>query len=191
MSLGMGERGDRKGKGGNQGSPTLFTLLFVCTGNICRSPMAVGILRSLLSDELRDKVKTVSAGIAALSGEQATDLARAVAAEAGIDVSDHRAQQLTKELLEEADLVLSMSIEHNYYVKSLGIKYLEKTFLLKEFGRHLEGKVRERSIFDPYGGSEGVYRECFREIQAEIERILPGIERLVREKLQQMEGNSG
>lgn len=180
--MGRDRIGDHKSGRENLSSPHPFTLLFVCTGNVCRTPMAIGSLRSLVSDELQKGLKVISAGTAALPGKQAASPAISVVAENGIDISDHRSRPLTKELLDEADLVLTMSIEHNDYIKGMGMGYLEKTFLLKEFGHLPTGDERDLSIHDPLGGTEETYRKCFQEIKAEIERILPEIEKLCRER---------
>jgi protein-tyrosine phosphatase len=85
------------------GGKMIRTILVVCTGNICRSPIGEGLLRSRLPG-----IEVVSAGTSALVGAPAHALASSVSAEAGIDISAHRAQQLTAALVRHADIVLTM-----------------------------------------------------------------------------------
>ena len=83
-------------------------LLLVCTGNICRSPMAEAIARRLLASRGRDDVTVASAGTAAQDGAPASEGAYLIALEHGLDLSAHRARQITTDLVADADLVLGM-----------------------------------------------------------------------------------
>ena len=78
-------------------------ILIVCVGNICRSPMAEAVLRHELRE--KDEMTVESAGLGALVGEQASEHAMALMRERGIDISSHRGQQLTPELVSEAELI--------------------------------------------------------------------------------------
>ena len=79
-----------------RGDTHMSVILFVCTGNICRSPMAVGLLRQRLSEEgLASRFKVLSAGVWALDNHPASDKAIAVMAERGIDITDHIAHTIT------------------------------------------------------------------------------------------------
>jgi len=88
------------------------SVLFVCTGNTCRSPMAEGLLRKALPKQLRAKVRVGSCGTGALPGVPATGTAQKAARKRGFDISGHRSRPLTLDLLDEADLVVAMEQRH-------------------------------------------------------------------------------
>ncbi len=143
-------------------------ILFVCTGNSCRSPMAAALLERMLG-ERRDQFRIFSAGIAALDGAGATKEAIEAMAENGIDISRHRSAELNGQMAREADLILVMEFVHKDVIQ---IKYPEaekKTFLLDEYAG---GAERPREIPDPVGKSVTEYRRV-RKLLAEIlERML-------------------
>jgi len=112
-------------------APTFGSILVVCVGNICRSPMAEAILASRLAPH---GVKVSSAGIAALVGRPADPHAKALLAERGLDLSGHRARQLTPELVQGADLVLVMSTEQQRAVEQLAPAARGRVHRLGRFG---------------------------------------------------------
>ncbi len=167
-----------------------FCVLFVCSGNTCRSPMAEGILKHLLPPEYRDKIAVQSAGTLGLWGMPASELAVEVAAEHGIDLTAHRSQGLTRTLLSQCDLVLCMAREHEEFIRYRFPSFREQTFLLKNFDQPKKRR-RKADIEDPIGRDRETYEKVFREIYSEVRRILPRILQLADKKFAMVEQNSG
>ncbi len=115
-----------------QSMPEPFRILFVCTGNICRSPMAEGIARSrTVALDPADKagLRVASAGIAALSGDPATFEATLAMRRRGIDIGAHRARQLTSAILQESDLLLTM--ERMQSRRALAVKVSNRHYVYR------------------------------------------------------------
>lgn len=129
-------------------------ILFVCTGNICRSPMAEGLLKAMQSD-----FSVSSAGVSSVDGWNATPEAIEVMREKGIDISGHSARQVTGDMIDDADLILTMTTRHkklliNDYPQAAG-----KIFTLKEFaGTGID-------IEDPYFTTKEFYEMILGEIE--------------------------
>lgn len=123
-------------------------ILVVCIGNICRSPVAEAMLRRALPGK-----RLGSAGLGALVGQGVDPTARELAEADGLDVADHQARQLTRELLVEADLILVMSPGQRRAVGELAPEALGKTMLL---GKWLDGG-KGIDIPDPYRKSAEVF----------------------------------
>ena len=92
-------------------------ILFICTGNICRSPMAEGLLRHMLRG--RDDVQVASAGLGAMDGLAVTDAAADVMAECAIDISTHLSQPLNSDLVRQADFIFVMTRQHQDALQTL------------------------------------------------------------------------
>ncbi len=148
-----------------------FHLLFVCTGNTCRSPMAQGLALQMLEDRGWSQVEARSAGVAAPEGSPASEGALRAAARHGIDLASHRSTQLTPDLVDWADLILTMSVGHLALVEVFGGK--RKAELITRFGGDPEGTVAARSgVLDPIGGDETVYEQTFEQLRELVNRIL-------------------
>jgi protein-tyrosine-phosphatase len=150
------------------------TILFVCTGNICRSPMAMGFLREKLRKAgLEGEYRVRSAGVWGLEAQPPSAYAREIMAQRGIDISDHRSHDLTPEDVEGANLILTME---RGQAEAIGLElpqHAHKVHLLSEMaGRYYD-------IRDPYGGPLYEYRQCAAEIERLIEEGYPRIMELV------------
>jgi protein-tyrosine-phosphatase len=157
-----------------------FRLLFVCTGNTCRSPMAEGILKKVLKDKGVENVEVRSAGTHGLDLAPASVFAAAAAKAMGVDISQHRSRTLNEQMIEEADLILVMSPEHAHHIGIMSRAALKKTHLLKSFPQPMGVSNAEQepgvlSIKDPIGGVFEDYRKSCLEIEEQINRILPEI----------------
>ena len=147
-------------------------ILLICTGNTCRSPMAEALLRHKLNGRGVDTVVVGSAGTGAWDGAPASEGAYLVALEHGLDLSSHRARLLTRELVESANLILTMARHHLARVEQLGAT--GTAHLLGEYAGHtgLEAEVR-----DPFGGDLEGYRETFEDLDAMLEAVVARLER--------------
>lgn len=148
-------------------------VLFVCSGNTCRSPLAVSLFRRMLEEAGREDITVESAGTGAYEGAPASEGAYLVALEVGLDLSDHRARLLDRDLVAGTDLILAMSPGHLSRVERLGGE--GKAHLL---GAYANASATDSDVRDPYGGDVEGYRQTLRQ----LERLLfPARERLLAE----------
>src|SRR5215510_14704860 len=148
------------------------TVLFVCTGNVCPSPMAEGIFRHAVQG--RGGYRVISAGLGAIDGQPPSHYAIQATRELGIDISGQRSRMLTPDLVDEADYIFGMTHSHIDTVMLLYPQAAEKTFLLREFDETLD--FFEKDISDPIGGSYDVYLDCRDQIEQGIASMLNFIE---------------
>lgn len=141
-----------------------YRLLFVCTGNICRSPMAEVIAISYAGERMRP-VKVQSASTLGLDGRPADPKAVAVCKEIGLDLTQHRSQPLTGEIIGWAEHVLVMEYAHAQFIRENHPEVGDKLMLLGTFGGMLE-------IADPIGGWKFKFRRSRKDLQRCVEGFI-------------------
>lgn len=152
-----------------------MNVLFVCTGNTCRSPLAEALLRRLLSERRVEGITVGSAGTGAWAGAPASEGSYLVALEDGVDLSAHRARPLTPDLAASVDLILTMSRSHRQRVSDLG--FGDRVHLLGEYAGRT-GAAAE--VSDPYGGSLTDYRDTYTQLKSLLDAV---VQRLERERI--------
>ena len=137
------------------------SVLFICSANICRSPMAMGLLRSMVEDS-SDQWKIESAGVWDMGGQQVAANTQLILKERGIDLNDHTSRTVSGTMLSEFNLVLVMEDIHKEVLKLAFPEYTDRIYMLSE----MVGEFYD--IVDPIGGSLA----DFEETALEMERIL-------------------
>lgn len=153
-----------------------YNVLFVCTGNTCRSPMAAALARKAVGDRHWRHVVVRSAGVAAIPGSRASEEAVEAVRGIGLDLSSHTATLLDFDTVEWADIILAMSPSHLSVIDDLGGGH--KAALLGDFAVGEEGAGNP--VPDPYGGDLTTYRATLAELQHLINRSLDRLEPVVK-----------
>jgi protein-tyrosine phosphatase len=135
----------------------LKKVLFICTANVCRSPMAEGLFTRAIKDaQTSKKIEAYSAGLSAMDGDKPSQNSIDACEELGIDITDHRSAGLTRSSLQEASAVFCMTESHRALINMyFDLPQGYPIFLMREF---VEGESKE--LPDPYGQDIEVYRQC-------------------------------
>lgn len=152
-----------------------MNILFVCTGNTCRSPMAEGIMKLLLKNKNLAEVYVSSAGVAACDGLYASTNAQIAALGRGADISLHSSRQANGNILSCADLVLCMTPSHKSGLCSAFPQFKDKIFTLPEYVCS-DSESSPPEIADPFGCDIQVYEKCAADIEYLLVLLLEKLE---------------
>lgn len=146
-------------------------LLFVCTGNTCRSAMAEAAARKLIANtpDQYDGFTVNSAGVMCAGPSPASRYAIMAAEQNGADLSNHTAKQVTENLLEQADYIFTMTRGHKQMLERMAPQYRDRIFL---FNAYAEGYPDAADVPDPYGGTLEEYLQCYAVLEASAAQIL-------------------
>ena len=147
-----------------------MNLLFVCSGNTCRSALAEALARKIAARRGVDDLNVSSAGTNAWDNSPATDEALLVGMERGLDLTGHRARKLTPTMVSEADLIFVMTPGHLEPVRAMGGR--GKAHVIDEYA----SGVTNQGISDPFGGDLETYRQTADTLEEELEKLFDRLE---------------
>ena len=154
----------------------MYKILFACTANVCRSPMAEAILKNLVKKEnLEEFISVDSFAIWGVDGYPPSGLSQKVAKEHGLNISDHESQSISPAIIKQGNLILCMTPQHKEDLLQVFPQLDTIVFTLTEFGK--ESAPAKNAIDDPIGMNLNFYRRIYKEIEHEIVRIFPIIKR--------------
>ena len=147
-------------------------IMFVCTGNICRSAMAHWLLLKKIEDNQIKNIEVYSCGIYAENGDIPTYEAEKVMEEYGVDITKHRATNIMKSNIKEMDLILCATQSHKIAVLDIYPELKEKVFTMKEYVKYNRENHDSIDIKDPWGYDIDTYRSCVGEIDECLELLI-------------------
>ncbi len=148
-------------------------IIFICTGNICRSPMAHYYMQSRIKELKKENEYLIdSCGTYASTGEKATNNAIRAIKEYNVDLTSHRAKNIRDVDIENYDLILCLTIAHKRAVLSMFPKLKGKVYTLKEY---VQTDNKYIDIDDPWGLDIDVYKDCAKDIVQNVDKLLDKI----------------
>ena len=151
-------------------------IMFICTGNICRSAMAEGMMKKLVNEKNIKDIEICSCGIYAETGDYSTYNAIEAAKLYGADISNHKSANIRNSNITEMDVILCATNSHKQNVLFLYPNLNGKVFTMKEYAG-LDKNSNDMDINDPWGYDLNVYYNCAKEIEECLEKI---VERFVK-----------
>lgn len=162
-------------------------IIVICTGNICRSPMAKCLLEQAIEAEGAplNSLKVISAGTSAWSGDPASTNSVTALSKVGIELTQHKSQPITKDMLESAFLVLGMTHSHLYGIEKYKKSLPPRVHLFRDFMN--PPSDAETEIMDPYGQNLATYRACLDSMAEAIPSLIEFLKKEYLPKLQSEE----
>lgn len=146
------------------------SVMFICSGNICRSPMAQWYMQKRVKDIGKEELYLISScGTEAINGQEATENAKKAILEYEVNMDKHRATNISFTNIKDYELIICMTEVHKKIVKKMYPKNSDNIYTLKEY---IDPEALYKDIDDPWGLSLEVYKECANEIAKSIDKLI-------------------